>query len=389
MKNSICTCPFCLKGNYDPADYSVDISTFKRERPVGVSGLMRVKNEARWIEQSIDTCINALDELIICYQPCSDETPEIIERKRLQYPDKIKVFFYAPPLYAFELSRKDFDYACSLPKDSIHHFSNYTNYILSKASYRYAMKIDADQIYFSKRISDLCDAYRGFTRKRKAISTGLAFGYYRLFIGLGKRYPSIFFRITDFIPFKGQVMEKYWDYLCTQIVQTKKPVSLSGINLYKGRNGWAIPALTNSDDYLLPFNGVGDLEIFAVSDQSYFYPCYQTMKIEEVTEMILFNPMYTSRRVIEVFHREGSTALYAGFCWYHMKFVNQKYAAGHPLFEKIDFKSFFSFSLSELINRKLLNISQFRYMPHWYSFVYDKKIPNPDDLLSKLFFNSN
>lgn len=93
MKTTVCTCSFCRKGEYDPSEYMVDIAGFAKERPVGVSGLMRVKNEARWVAQSIDTCIDALDELIICYQSCSDETPWIIEQKRRQYPDKIKVFF--------------------------------------------------------------------------------------------------------------------------------------------------------------------------------------------------------------------------------------------------------------------------------------------------------
>lgn len=43
----------------------------------GVSGIMRVKNYAAFIEASIDSCINALDELIIVYNDCSDNSPEL------------------------------------------------------------------------------------------------------------------------------------------------------------------------------------------------------------------------------------------------------------------------------------------------------------------------
>ncbi|MCM0712672.1 MULTISPECIES: hypothetical protein [Parabacteroides] len=272
MKTTVCTCSFCRKGEYDPSEYMVDIAGFAKERPVGVSGLMRVKNEARWVAQSIDTCIDALDELIICYQSCSDETPWIIEQKRRQYPDKIKVFFYAPPVFSHDLSEEEYGYACSLPEDSIHLLSNYYNYTLSKATYRYAMKIDADQIYFPERMIRLCDAYRSLPVKRKTISACLAFGYYRLFLSLSRRCPRFFFKTLDFLPFGNIVMEKYETYLYVQISQTKQPVALSGINLYKEKEEWKIPAYAECHEYMLSFNGNGDLVVFAISDKSYYTP---------------------------------------------------------------------------------------------------------------------
>ncbi|MEY8612483.1 hypothetical protein AALM74_25285 [Parabacteroides segnis] len=46
MKNKIkCTCNLCRKGKYNSEDYCVDMSFLKKERPVGVSGLLRVKND--------------------------------------------------------------------------------------------------------------------------------------------------------------------------------------------------------------------------------------------------------------------------------------------------------------------------------------------------------
>ena len=65
----------------------------------GVSGIMRVKNDAEFIEASIDSCINALDELVIVYNDCSDNSPELIYKKQMQYPDKIKVYEYKHKIY--------------------------------------------------------------------------------------------------------------------------------------------------------------------------------------------------------------------------------------------------------------------------------------------------
>lgn len=73
-----CTCPLCQEGKYKGEDYYVDMSFLKKVRPVGVSGLLRVKNDAEFLSDCIESCIDALDELIICYQDCTDNAPEII-----------------------------------------------------------------------------------------------------------------------------------------------------------------------------------------------------------------------------------------------------------------------------------------------------------------------
>ena len=49
----------------------------------GVSGIMRVKNDAEFIKASVESCIDALDELIIVYNDCSDNSPQVIEEMRL------------------------------------------------------------------------------------------------------------------------------------------------------------------------------------------------------------------------------------------------------------------------------------------------------------------
>ena len=118
----------------------------------GLSGIMRVKNDASFIEASVKSCIDALDELIIVWNDCSDNSAEVIEKMRSLYPDKIKTFEYKHKVYSVNLTRDEYELAKSLPEDSPHLLCNYYNFALSKVSCLYAMKIDADQMYFEEKL---------------------------------------------------------------------------------------------------------------------------------------------------------------------------------------------------------------------------------------------
>ena len=50
-----CSCAYC---NGDI--YKVDVNSFARVRRRGVSGILRVKNDAEFLAESIDSCIDAL-----------------------------------------------------------------------------------------------------------------------------------------------------------------------------------------------------------------------------------------------------------------------------------------------------------------------------------------
>ena len=76
------------------------IEYINKERKKGVSGIMRIKNDAQFIEASVDSCIDALDELIIVWNDCSDNSPAVIERMREKYPDKIKCYEYKHKVYS-------------------------------------------------------------------------------------------------------------------------------------------------------------------------------------------------------------------------------------------------------------------------------------------------
>ena len=72
--------------------YIVDLSSIHKHRIPGISGIMRVKDDGEFIEASVESCIEALDELVIVYNDCTDNSPEVIHRMGEKYPKKIKIY---------------------------------------------------------------------------------------------------------------------------------------------------------------------------------------------------------------------------------------------------------------------------------------------------------
>ena len=65
-----------------------------------VSGIMRVKNDGMFIEKCIESCIDALDELIVVHNDCTDNSVEEIEKMRARYPEKIKRYRMIPRIFS-------------------------------------------------------------------------------------------------------------------------------------------------------------------------------------------------------------------------------------------------------------------------------------------------
>ena len=45
-----------------------------------ISGIMRVKNDGQFIERCIESCIDALDELIVVHNDCTDNSVAEIDK---------------------------------------------------------------------------------------------------------------------------------------------------------------------------------------------------------------------------------------------------------------------------------------------------------------------
>lgn len=241
----------------------------KRELKDGLSGLMRIKNEASFIEGCVDSCIDALDELIIVYNDCTDDTPEIVEKKRRQYPDKIKTYAYNYGVLSHNLTKEEFEYAKSLPDDSPRLHSNQCNFALSKANYKYAVKIDADQLYFSDELKKWRDVCSGEVRIKWHI--GFIWGwlfmmyftvYRRLSVKVGK--PCLWM-IPDWLVASG--FKYYHTYSQWKLKRGGACIALSGLNVFRDDH-WYVPF--DSVNIHPPYNGEGDTVIFKISDETYW-----------------------------------------------------------------------------------------------------------------------
>lgn len=62
--------------------YKTNTESFAKERPLGVSGILRCHNHADFLELCIDSCIDGLDELIAVYHDCTDDTVQILHKNR-------------------------------------------------------------------------------------------------------------------------------------------------------------------------------------------------------------------------------------------------------------------------------------------------------------------
>lgn len=379
-----CNCKYCKDIDYDNSEYFVDFSLLTNERPIGVSGLLRVKNDAEFLALCIDSCIDALDELIIVYQECNDDSPQIIEQKGQQYPDKIRTYFYRPLVLSHNLTSEELHYVSALEKTSIHLLSNYYNYTLSKASYRYAVKIDGDQVYFTDKLKMFCDAYRNEKPEKITIGECWAAMYIYNFVNLMNLFPKLLSsKLTFFIPSRNLV-DKYKCYTLKAIVNKKRPVSFSGINLYTECGQWKIPIGDPAKGMFPPFNGVHDTYVFEISSSLYYNP-----------RVIYSNNLKYGNCMIETFNFDKKLSLlkgfykpqllYGGFLWYHAAAIKEpefttnreKYKQSTlPLFDKK--VNFFDLEMH-------LSIPFRRWMRPWYCLFWNKEWPElPKNDLSKI-----
>lgn len=279
------------------------------KRPNGVSGLMRIKDEEEYVEASIDSVIDALDELIICYQESTDRTPEILERKKREYPDKIKLYFYAPKVYSHHLTPEEYAYACSLPDDSPHLLSGYYNYTLSKATYRYAVKIDADQIYFTERIQEICDAYRSDKKEKLTILEWLALRCF--YLGQGWK-SGLKNGVACLLSLTGSFERLYRKAVLKQVAGQKIILWICGINLYKQNDSYG----TYCDKEYNFYNGLFDHCFFEITADTR-YCAYKNYDTD-------YRGQSVGNFLIERFHiEETRNQKYFSFCWYHMRNCKQ------------------------------------------------------------------
>jgi hypothetical protein len=128
---------------------------WKKARQPGISGFMRLKNEAEFLDRAVETHIGGLDELVMVHNDCSDETPEICRRWARKFPEKIKVVEYEPHVVPIGTPE-----SLAIDARSPQCIANYYNFALSRTSCKIAIKIDGDHQAVTKRFTNICDRVR-------------------------------------------------------------------------------------------------------------------------------------------------------------------------------------------------------------------------------------
>lgn len=286
----------------------------------GVSGLMRVKNDGEFIEACVESCLPALDELIIIYNDCSDGSEAVIRKCAAKYPEKIRVYEYTAHVLANNLTKAEYEEALTLPLDSPRLLCNYYNFVLAKARYNHAIKIDADQLYFTETLKHWCDIARGGTIKKKLLYYSLGryvFNHFRLLrkisIAIGHRLPLSGFK------WNKHMVKAYLHYAEVAFSEGTHALSFSGLNVYKAKdNKWYVPLGLKCKEMniLPPFNGENDHLLFKINEETYYKPL--------VSEYYNLQRTASFSLIEEMSH--PYTPINVGFCWYHLNACRRAYS---------------------------------------------------------------
>ena len=270
-----CECEQCRNKEFNPEDYFIKEEDFKvldKERPLGISGHLRVKDEAMSVAECIDSCIDVLDELIITYNKSTDNTEEILKEYEKKYPDKIRLYFYAP--YIIKYNKNEYNTKYS----KIHYLDNYYNFGYTKIKYKFYMKIDADQIYFKDKLLEIREALLSDINASKTLMKLLKIDKISWYIPMKKLrnsfrtyYVKKLFNIKNKdYKFNGaEELLNLKDFIIYSRIKHKEDFSidLAGFNLYL-YNG--LLYLNHMD----LFNGsYGDHFILAAKKNNVYYMC--------------------------------------------------------------------------------------------------------------------
>ena len=124
-------------------------------RAPGISAFMRVRNGADFLEATVRSHLSHFDEIVIVYNQCSDATPDILARLRVEFGNRVRTFHYRPRVFA----PGSIGHARE-PADSPASFVNMSNFALVQTRFRVAVKLDDDHLALSGRLQRLTEHIR-------------------------------------------------------------------------------------------------------------------------------------------------------------------------------------------------------------------------------------
>ena len=122
----------------------MNINDFLKNRKKWISWVLRTRDWWKFLEKVVESFIDYIDELIIINNKSNDNTILICEKLLNKYWNKIKYYEYN-----YDILREE-----NKPTNSIHSFAYYSNWSISKASYRTIVKIDDDNLFIKSLIKD-------------------------------------------------------------------------------------------------------------------------------------------------------------------------------------------------------------------------------------------
>ena len=265
---------------------------------------MRVRNEALTLAQSIDSCIDALDELIITYHECTDESVQIIENKKLQYPDKIMVIPYPYHVIGVGASDEEYEYGKTLPIGHPQLLATYYNNALQYVNYKYVMKMDADQVYFSKELKALRDSIvNGVKQNKLARLCGKMVNVFCQKRGnkrIWSKWHLVHWLQYIVVPL---FQKQYKEYCISGLLKGNGYLSLSGVNVFRFNNSWYSPLGSMGGPYM----GLGDHLVFEADEETEWVPWEYTTDSGGKALIERFD--FPTEKVVFLF----------GFYWFHLK----------------------------------------------------------------------
>ncbi len=123
--------------------YNIDMDKWKKwlDKPVGISGCFRVRNDHEFLYEAVASHIPYLDEAVIALQPSNKETHQVIKKLLKDFPEKVRVVNYpVAPVFITDPSWE------TVPENSIMSFVYLSNWALSQCKYSWIARIEADVI---------------------------------------------------------------------------------------------------------------------------------------------------------------------------------------------------------------------------------------------------
>ncbi len=131
----------------DAGNFTFRTSQLDAPRPPGISAMMRIRNGAQYLRETIESHVAHYDEIVAAYNDCNDATEAILLELAQRYPDKVRPFHYLPKVvlpYCEEHNRT--------PTESVHSLANFYNWTMARTRFSTAVKLDDDHLAISSAL---------------------------------------------------------------------------------------------------------------------------------------------------------------------------------------------------------------------------------------------